>query len=71
MNMGRKLLWNAGLAMMAVAASLWPAVALATAPPAPTLRKTAPAWMGYGVIFLLVVVVLTVSLLPSKRSHQD
>jgi FtsH-binding integral membrane protein len=71
MRTGRTLLWKVGLALVAALAFLWPAAAIAAAPPTPTLRKTSPAWVGYAVMFVLVVVVLTISLLPSKRSHQD
>ena len=52
-------------------AILTPALAHAAAPPTPGLRRGAPAWLGFGVIFLLAVVVLSVSLLPSKRGHRD
>ena len=45
--------------------------AFASGPPAPVLRKTHPAWIGYVVIFVLLVMVTVVSLMPSKRSHQD
>ena len=49
-----------------------PAVAWAqTAPPEPGLRRTAAPWVGYLVIFVLLAVVLAVSLIPSKRGHQD
>jgi len=40
-------------------------------PPAPALRRTHPAWLGSAVIFVLLVMVMLVSLMPSKRSHQD
>ena len=40
-------------------------------PPAPALRQTHPAWIGYAVIFVLLVMIMLVSLMPSKRSHQD
>jgi hypothetical protein len=52
--------------------TMWPAVALAqTAPPPPQLQKVPPVWLGYLVMALLLAVVLAVSLMPSKRSHQD
>ena len=52
---------------------LAPAVAWAqsTAPPTPGLRRTPAAWVGYLVIFVLLALVLAVSLIPSKRGHQD
>jgi hypothetical protein len=55
------------------AAVLMPAVALAqeSAPPAPGLSKNAPPWMGYIIMVFLLALVLGVSLMPSKRSHQD
>lgn len=49
----------------------WPALALAAAPPQPALRKSAPVWLGYLVMFVLLLGVVLVSLLPSKRGHQD
>ncbi len=39
--------------------------------PDPTLRRIAPVWLGYAVMFALAAVVIAVSLMPSKRSHQD
>lgn len=52
---------------------LAPAVAWAqsAAPPEPGLRRTAAPWVGYLVIFVLLALVLAVSLIPSKRGHQD
>jgi hypothetical protein len=52
----------------------WPAISLAQsaeAPPQPALSKTPPVWLGYLVMFVLLGVVLAVSLMPSKRGHQD
>ncbi len=40
-------------------------------PPAPTLTRSQPAWLGFFIMFILVAAVLAVSLMPSKRSHQD
>ena len=60
--------------LVAVTPLLLPVLAMAQddgAPPEPTLRRTAPLWLGYLVMFLLVAVVVVVSLIPSKRSHQD
>jgi len=57
--------------LVAAAVVLTPAVAHASAPPQPALQRVAPAWIGFLFIFLLVSVVLAVSLMPSKRSHQD
>jgi FtsH-binding integral membrane protein len=47
------------------------AAAQTAAPPMPSLRRSTPAWLGYLVMFLLLSIVVTVSLMPSKRSHQD
>ena len=54
-------------------ATLAPAVALAqsTAPPQPALRRAPAVWVGYFVIAVLIILVLVVSLMPSKRGHQD
>lgn len=56
-----------------LATSLAPAIAWAqsSAPPTPGLRRTPAAWVGYLVIFVLLALVLAVSLIPSKRGHQD
>jgi hypothetical protein len=52
---------------------LAPAVAWAqdNVPPAPALRRTPKPWVGFLFMFLLLALVLGVSLLPSKRGHQD
>jgi hypothetical protein len=50
---------------------VWPAVCMAQAAPAPTLNKTPKVWVGYLFIFVFLVITLGVSLMPSKRSHQD
>ena len=42
-----------------------------TAAPNPSLKKAPPAWLGMLVMFILLALVLGVSLLPSKRGHQD
>lgn len=48
------------------------AVALAQeAPPQPGLTRTAAPWVGFMLMFVLVVLVLGVSLMPAKRGHQD
>ncbi|MHC4992041.1 MAG: hypothetical protein ACYTGC_13795 [Planctomycetota bacterium] len=49
-----------------------PAIALAQNPPPDvSLSRSQPAWMGYGLMFLLSAAVIAISLMPSKRSHQD
>jgi hypothetical protein len=54
-----------------VAVTCWPAVAWAAAPPTPGLRRSIPAWLGLAVMFVLVATILALSLMPSKRGHQD
>ncbi len=39
--------------------------------PMPVLQRQSPVWVGYLVMFLLMTMVVVVSLMPSKRSHQD
>jgi FtsH-binding integral membrane protein len=60
-------------ATVMAAALLAPVVAWAqdNAPPSPTLSRTPKPWMGFVVMFLLLALVLGVSLMPSKRGHQD
>lgn len=58
--------------MVLVVVVLMPAIALAQeVPPAVTLRRHPPVWLGYLVMFVLMAIVIVVSLMPSKRSHQD
>lgn len=42
-----------------------------SAAPQPSVRESYPVWFGYLLMFVLGGGVLVVSLLPSKRSHQD
>ena len=46
---------------------------LANIPPAPGLTPNdgQPVWVGFLIMFVLLAVVVAVSLMPSKRSHQD
>jgi hypothetical protein len=46
---------------------------LANIPPSPglTVKDGQPVWLGFLIMFCLLVVVMLVSLMPSKRSHQD
>ena len=56
----------------ALTVAIWPAVVLAQTPaPQPELKKAPPVWLGYLVMFLLLAVVMAISLMPSKRGHQD
>jgi hypothetical protein len=41
------------------------------AAPQPNLLKAPPVWLGLLVMFILLAMAITVSLMPSKRSHQD
>jgi len=56
-----------------VAAVVAPVTALAqdNAPPQPNLTRYAPTWVGFFFMVVLLAVVVGVSLLPSKRGHQD
>ena len=40
-------------------------------PPQPTLKRTMAPWLGYLVIVIMLAAVMGVSLIPSKRGHQD
>ncbi len=57
------------LCAIAAAAGVW--AQEGSAPPQPNLTKSAPAWLGFMVMVILLALVLGVSLLPSKRGHQD
>ena len=67
--------WLQPLLHSLIAAALYalPTIALAqsTAPPEPKVSRHYPPWIGYIFMFILLVAVLGVSLLPSKRAHQD
>jgi FtsH-binding integral membrane protein len=43
----------------------------AAAAPQPTLQKSPPVWLGLLVIFLMLAAVISVSLMPSRRTHLD
>lgn len=58
--------------LVIVAAALNPFVAWAATPaPTPTVKNAPAVWVGYLLMAVLLGLVLAVSLLPSKRSHQD
>jgi hypothetical protein len=58
--------------MFIVPVLIAPTLAMAqTTPDSPALNRTPPVWWGYAILFFLLVAVLLVSLMPSKRSHQD
>ena len=68
----RKMVSRLGVLSAGAAMYLWPALAAAqTAPDQPTLRNTAPVWLGMLLIAALLIVVMVVSIMPSKRGHQD
>jgi hypothetical protein len=39
--------------------------------PQPSLTRAPSPLIGFGLMFLMVVVVVVISFIPSKRSHQD
>ncbi|MDP7008127.1 MAG: hypothetical protein QGI78_00995 [Phycisphaerales bacterium] len=45
--------------------------AAAAIPPTPNVRKGPATWMGFGLMFLFFAAVVLVSIMPSKRGHQD
>lgn len=60
------------LMVVMVTAVLWPVLGWAqTAAPQPSLRNAPPVWLGLLIMALLLAMVMAVSLLPSKRGHQD
>jgi len=52
---------------MLLSASAW----AQSVPPEPRITRTYPVWIGYGIGAVLVVMIVLVSLMPSKRAHQD
>jgi len=59
------------VAALAVLATPIAALAQDDSPPQPVLRQAPPQWIGYAIMFVMVVIVLFLSLMSSKRSHQD
>ncbi len=59
--------------LLAAAAVLTPVMTLANAPPQPNPMKSSdgPPWVGFLFMGVLLAVVLGVSLMPTKRGHQD
>ena len=43
----------------------------AQAAPPPSIRNSPKPWMGMIMMILLAIAILSVSLIPSKRSHLD
>jgi hypothetical protein len=58
---------------MAMLALLVPAAVTVaqTAPPEPALRRAPSPLVGYFIMFVLLVAIIAISIMPSKRSHQD
>ncbi len=52
---------------------LWPTIAFAQqeAPESPTLSRGPHPIIGFGVMFVLLALLMAISLMPSKRGHQD
>ncbi|MCI0363556.1 MAG: hypothetical protein L0Y44_06865 [Phycisphaerales bacterium] len=68
----KRLSIRALIMMMMLGAIVWPTVAMAqAAAPQPSLRNAPPVWLGLLIMGLLLAMVMAVSLLPSKRGHQD
>ncbi|TVQ52606.1 MAG: hypothetical protein EA377_09800 [Phycisphaerales bacterium] len=57
-----------------IAVPLWAQVGGGTGgegAPSPQLRRAPSPLIGYGLMALMFAAVITVSLIPSKRGHQD
>jgi len=68
----KTMLTRLNAVVLALVITLWPTIVLAQqAAPQPSLRKSPAAWLGMLVMFLLLAIVLGISLMPSKRGHQD
>lgn len=71
MNLWKKTVQRATLQLFMLMIVLMPKLAWAQAAPTPQLRNNPKAVIGMLLMMLLGVVVLMVSLYPSKRGHQD
>ena len=41
-------------------------------PPQPSVNQDSPAvWLGMLLMFIIVAVIVSISMMPSKRGHQD
>jgi heme A synthase len=68
----RRLISRIGSLAIALTVVLWPVIALAQdAPPQPTLRRSPAPWVGLLIIVVLTGIIIAISLMPSKRGHQD
>jgi len=63
--------WRGWVSAALVALISAVAHAQSTPAPQPSLSKAPPVWLGLLVMFLLLAMVVSVSLMPSKRGHQD
>jgi hypothetical protein len=71
-NVKRSLGGMTAVLLPVLFAAAAPVIAWADAPaPSPTLKKSPGAWIGILVMFILLALVVSVSLLPAKRGHQD
>ncbi len=60
------------LAIASIGAVATPTFAQTTsAPDEPRVSKLYPVWVGYGLLTIFGLAILGVSLMPSKRAHQD
>ena len=56
----------------AVAAQAPSAANAVLPPPTPGSNKDAPAaWVGMLLMFVIVAIIITISMMPSRRGHQD
>jgi drug/metabolite transporter (DMT)-like permease len=68
----KRLISTLGTRAIALTVMLWPVIALAQdAPPQPSLRRSPAPWVGLLIIVVLAGIIIAVSLMPSKRGHQD
>ena len=72
----RKITKSTRLTPLVITSPLWLAAATALAqsantPPPADLNRTTSPLLGFGLMFLLTAIVVAISLMPSKRSHQD
>ncbi|HWB20810.1 MAG TPA: hypothetical protein VG711_10945 [Phycisphaerales bacterium] len=62
---------NTLVGLMSLILTATTAFAQKTGVPQPALTRVQPAWIGIVLMIIMVMVVVFVSLLSSKRSHQD
>ncbi|MDG2292249.1 MAG: hypothetical protein P8L37_06290 [Phycisphaerales bacterium] len=49
-----------------------PAANAVLPPPTPGSNRDAPAaWVGMLLMFIIVAIIITISMMPSRRGHQD